>query len=76
MNKIYLGNLALLLIALGTGYLITALANKEGKNLKVLGYIIGIFVMVTSIILILNSFATIRSDTQAKKNITVIKPGK
>lgn len=39
---------ALLLIALALGYIVCALANKENKGLKLIGYIIGIIVMVMS----------------------------
>jgi hypothetical protein len=73
INKLYLGNLALLLIALGTGYLVCLKANKEDKNLKVLGYIIGIFIIVTSILLTINSFAGIRREAKFKKMPTATK---
>jgi len=46
---------ALLLVALGIGYMVLYLANREEKNLKAVGYFIGIFIIAVSGIIILNS---------------------
>lgn len=47
-------SLGFLLIALGVGYLVCAQASKETKKLKGLGYIIGIFIIAATAIIILN----------------------
>lgn len=47
-------SLGLLLIALGAGYLVCAQASKEKKALKLLGYAIGVFVIVVSGVIVLN----------------------
>ncbi len=44
---------AVLLIALGLGYIVCYLAKREDKFLKTLGYLIGTFVMVLSALAIL-----------------------
>jgi len=42
-----------LLIALGVGYLVWYLANKAQDNLRKVGYIIGIFIIAVSCLLII-----------------------
>jgi len=44
-----------LLIALGLGYIVCYLARREEKNMQITGYLIGAFIIVLSIIFILNS---------------------
>lgn len=41
------------LMALGLGYIVCYLANREEKNLRKVGYVIGIFMIITSCLLIL-----------------------
>lgn len=56
MNMLMHGGMSIgfLLIALGVGYLVCAQAGKESKGLKTLGYIIGVFIIAISAIIILN----------------------
>jgi len=46
---------ALLLIALGMGYIILCLAKKEEKQLRLLGYVIGWLIIVSVVIYMLCS---------------------
>lgn len=43
---------AVLLVALGLGYIVCYLANREEKTLRTVGYCIGTFMMVLSALLI------------------------
>jgi hypothetical protein len=45
----------LLLISLGIGYLVIVFAKKEKKALKVLGYLLGTFIITVSIVFILRN---------------------
>ncbi len=49
----YISGDALLLIALALGYIVCALAGKETKGLKTLGYVIGIVTISISALLII-----------------------
>jgi ABC-type arginine transport system permease subunit len=44
---------AMLLIALGLGYIVCYLANREEKALRTIGYFIGTFIIVLSSLLIM-----------------------
>lgn len=46
---------AILLVALGLGYIVCYLAQREEKTLKVLGYAIGTFMVALSILIILSN---------------------
>ena len=46
---------AILLVALGVGYMVCYLAKREEKTFKALGYLIGTFIIVLSALLILSS---------------------
>lgn len=46
---------AVLLVALGLGYVVCYLAKREDKGMQVIGYLIGVFIIVLSAILIINS---------------------
>ncbi len=46
---------AILLLALGVGYIVFYLANKEGKTMKLLGNIIGAFIIVVAGTLVLTN---------------------
>lgn len=56
MNMLIPGgmSIAFLLIALGVGYLVGAQASKGGRILKPVGYIIGVFIIAVSGIIIVN----------------------
>ena len=45
----------LLLISLGIGYLVIVFAKKEKKALKMLGYLLGTFIIAVSIVFILRN---------------------
>lgn len=47
---------AILLIALAFGYIVCYLANREEKDLKILGNVIGIFIIGMGIFLLLDTF--------------------
>jgi len=46
---------AVLLIALGIGYIVLCFSKKESQPLKIVGYITGFFIIITSIFFIFNS---------------------
>lgn len=46
---------AILLLALGVGYIVFYLANKEGKTMKLLGNVIGAFIIVVAGTLVLTN---------------------
>jgi hypothetical protein len=52
------------LIAMGVGYLVFSAASKEKEGLKILGQIIGIFVMAVSVLTILCSSMHCLSKSQ------------
>lgn len=61
---------AVLLVALALGYVVFYFANQEEKRLKMLGHIIGGFVMALSIILIIASVTmNVKMYLHAKSNI-------
>ena len=45
----------LLLISMGMGYLVLVFAKREEKVLKILGYLIGIFIIAVSIVFIVRN---------------------
>lgn len=55
-----------LMIALSLGYIVLVLAKKEQKNLKKIGYLIGIFVIaVCSVLLIAKTLWTVKNFKSA-----------
>lgn len=46
---------AVLLLALGLGYIVCYLANREERGLRAIGYLIGVFMIILSALLILNN---------------------
>ncbi len=46
---------AILLIALGIGYIVCYLAEREEKDLKTIGYAIGLFIIASSAFMIVKS---------------------
>jgi hypothetical protein len=46
---------ALLLIALGLGYLVFYVANREEKGLKALGFFLGTFIMMLAAVLLVSN---------------------
>ncbi len=49
---------AILLAALGLGYIVCYLAKREDKGMQAIGYLIGTFIIVLSAILIINNLLT------------------
>jgi hypothetical protein len=46
---------AILLVALGLGYIVCYLANREEKTLRSAGYLIGVFIIFVSAMFIINN---------------------
>jgi len=61
---------AIILLSLGMGYLVCFLAHKTEKNLKMVGYIIGIFIIVISTILFVRILAL---SLQMNKRMGMLK---
>jgi len=60
---------AILLVALALGYIVCYLANREEGNFRSAGYIIGVFIILLSIVLIFNNLISSARFYRKMENI-------
>ena len=71
-------NIALFMMALALGYLVLYFANREEKDLRTLGYVIGIVIIIISSVAIIGKIVTRAKFCQMMKRCQkaeMVRPG-
>jgi len=63
---------AILLVAMALGYIVCYLANREEKTLRLAGYLIGIFIILLSAMLIVNNL--VLNLRFCEKKVSLVMP--